>query len=436
VRPGQTPRVTELDEPLARARRFAAEDRLDEAAEAYRAARHEAPAEAAEFLGLYAVRRQRWTEARSVLEQAAQLAPDRVDVLEGLALACERTGAYAPARAALERVLAADPQRHAARLLLGFVEYREGHPLTAVAHMHWAFQQARQHGLWLDVATTPPWLNDPVRGAAAFMSQFPLDHVRTALAGAGGDLGRVDAFIRSQLGPDKARSPDPRQAPKKHYMPGLPPTPWFDTALFPWARRLQEAFPDILAEYLAVAGTAGSFEPFLAFQSAEQASRYLATTGPAPEWNGFFFYRHGERNEENCRRCPRTAALLEELPLVRLPGAAPEILFSVLTPGSHILPHRGDSNLRSVVHLGLVIPPDCILKVAGEERAWQPGGLLAFDDTFEHEAWNRSGSVRAVLLMDAWNPHLTDAERSVLPRVIGAMNDLGTELERVKPAVP
>jgi aspartate beta-hydroxylase len=230
--------------------------------------------------------------------------------------------------------------------------------------------------------------------------------------------------------------PDPRQAPKKHRIPGLPATPWFDPALFPWTRRLQEAFPDILAEYLSVAGVPGSLQPFLDFRSPEQIARHLGSTGPAPEWNAFFFYRHGERYEENCRRCPKTAAVLDSLPLIRLPGATPEICFSVLTPGSHILPHRGDSNLRSVVHLGLVVPPDCVLKVAGEERSWEPGGILAFDDTYEHEAWNRSGGVRAVLLMDAWNPHLTDVERSVLPRVIGAMGEIAAETERLRPRTP
>lgn len=29
-----------------------------------------------------------------------------------------------------------------------------------------------------------------------------------------------------------------------------------------------------------------------------------------------------------------------------------------------------------------------------------PGGLMLFDDTTEHEAWNRSGETRVVLLLD------------------------------------
>jgi aspartate beta-hydroxylase len=308
-----------------------------------------------------------------------------------------------------------------------------------MVHMQWALRQAQQRGDWLDSRTTPHWLQDHVGGAVAFVARHPQERLGRALGGAGGDVRRVESFIRGQLGLERIESPDPRQAPKKHRFPGLPATPWFDPALFPlfpWASRLREAFPVILAEYLAVAGGEGGFEPFLNFRSAEQVARHLGTTGPAPEWNAFFFYRHGERYDENCRRCPQTAAVLDALPLIQLPGSTPEICFSVLTPGSHILPHRGDSTLRSVVHLGLVIPPDCALKVAGEERTWKPGEVLAFDDTYEHEAWNRSGAVRAVLLMDAWNPHLTEVERAVLPRVIGTMNEIAAETERLRPRAP
>ena len=425
--------VIPSDERLELARRLAEEGRLNEAADALRAARELAPSEAAVFLGNYAVHRGMWAEAALEFERAVRLSPADLDVQEKLGLACERTGALARASETLRQVIEADPGRSTARLLLGFVEHRLGNELAGMVHMQWAFRQARQRGDWLDVHTTPHWLQDHVRGAAAFVTRHSQELLGRALRGAGGDTRRVEAFIRNQLGLERFDSPDPRQAPKKHRMPGLPATPWFDTALYPWAQRLREAFPDVLAEYHAVASGEGGFEPFLNFRSDEQVAKHLGTTGPAPEWNAFFFYRHGERNEENCRRCPKTAALIDSLPLIRLPQATPEICFSVLTPGSHILPHRGDSNLRSVVHLGLVIPPHCVLKVAGEERSWAPGEVLAFDDTYEHEAWNRSGAVRAVLLMDAWNPHLTEVERTVLPRVIGTMNEIAAETERLRP---
>lgn len=41
-----------------------------------------------------------------------------------------------------------------------------------------------------------------------------------------------------------------------------------------------------------------------------------------------------------------------------------------------------------------------------------------FDDTYLHEAWNRSDEDRVVLLMDCWNPHLTEAEREGFTRIV------------------
>ena len=82
----------------------------------------------------------------------------------------------------------------------------------------------------------------------------------------------------------------------------------------------------------------------------------LAGHGAKPTWNGIYFYRHGERRTESHALCPRTSAILESLPLARIREHAPEVMFSVLTPGTHILPHRGVTNTRVVCHLPLVVP--------------------------------------------------------------------------------
>jgi aspartate beta-hydroxylase len=423
---------------LEQARRAVQEGRFEAAAGAYRALRLQAPGEAAQFLGVLALRTGRAAEAIGELEIAARALPDDLGTLENLGLAYEAAGDANRAAAALRAVLARQPEFFVSRLSLGFAEHRLGNEKAALAHWQWALRQARKRGAWLNDESIPPWLLERVTTAVQLVHQHREKTLLDALEPvrpAGASLERVEAFIRIQSLRERGLSSDPRQRPMTHFMPGLPPSPWFDLALFPWARRLEEAFPAILEEYLAVAGDAGAFPSFLDFTRPEQVAKHLGTTGPAPEWNAFFFYRHGERNDANCARCPRTAALLDELPLVRLPGITPEICFSVLTPGTHILPHRGDSNMRSVVHLGLVVPPDCALNVAGEARTWQAGRVLAFDDTYEHEAWNRSDRARVVLLMDAWNPHLTDAEKAVLPAVVAALKKLGEDLQLYQPEV-
>lgn len=133
------------------------------------------------------------------------------------------------------------------------------------------------------------------------------------------------------------------------------------------------------------------------------------------------------RNDSNHARCPRTSALLESLPLVRIREHAPEICFSVLAPGTHILSHTGVSNLRVVVHLPLIVPADCAIVVGGETHAWREGEVVVFDDTFVHEAWNRGPSRRVILLMDTWNPHLSEVEREALAELVGAIGDFNRE---------
>jgi aspartate beta-hydroxylase len=102
-------------------------------------------------------------------------------------------------------------------------------------------------------------------------------------------------------------------------------------------------------------------------------------------------------------------------------------MFSVLTPGTHILPHRGVTNSRLVVHLPLIVPDDCAIVVGGETHVWQEGRVMIFDDTFEHEAWNRSAQTRGVLILDVWNPYLDDAERDALSLLVPAIGDFNRD---------
>jgi aspartyl/asparaginyl beta-hydroxylase (cupin superfamily) len=46
-----------------------------------------------------------------------------------------------------------------------------------------------------------------------------------------------------------------------------------------------------------------------------------------------------------------------------------------------------------------------------------------FDDTIEHEAWNRSDTPRAVLIFDIWNPFLSDAERDLVRAATEVVGD-------------
>lgn len=88
-----------------------------------------------------------------------------------------------------------------------------------------------------------------------------------------------------------------------------------------------------------------------------------------------------------------------------LAAVAPSIVncgYSLLLPGTEIIPHEGYTSDVVRMHLGLSVPAegDCALIVGGERRPWEPGGILFFDDTVEHSAHNRTEVARMVLLLD------------------------------------
>jgi aspartyl/asparaginyl beta-hydroxylase (cupin superfamily) len=56
------------------------------------------------------------------------------------------------------------------------------------------------------------------------------------------------------------------------------------------------------------------------------------------------------------------------------------------------------------------------------EHHWKEGELMMFDDTFLHEAWNRSGEPRLIVLMDCWNPHLTEPEKAAVKQLVEAID--------------
>ena len=61
-------------------------------------------------------------------------------------------------------------------------------------------------------------------------------------------------------------------------------------------------------------------------------------------------------------------------------------------------------------------------RVGATTREWNVGEAFVFDDTIEHEAWNRSDRLRAVLIFDVWNPYISEAERELLRRFFAVTN--------------
>jgi hypothetical protein len=321
------------------------------------------------------------------------------------------------------------PALYAAHLHLGRLLEDSGDRYGAARSYFRALTRAQLQEQWLDEATTPPRLRAQVAHAVAFVQatrpEILAGLLEPLIARHGREaMSRVEHCLDGYLGREAVVPDDPRQRPKFLFFPGLSTTPYLRRRDFDWIESLEAAYGDIRAEARAVLAEPEALTPFLDVTAEADLGDYLhGSADGKPRWDAFFFYRHGREYSGNLRRCAATARALDALPLMRIAEHAPEICFSVLSPGTHILPHHGVTNVRSVVHLPLVVPRDCALRVGDEVHAWREGECVAFDDTWLHEAWNRSDETRVILLMDAWHPHLTGPERDALAVLIEGIGE-------------
>jgi aspartate beta-hydroxylase len=321
------------------------------------------------------------------------------------------------------------PRVFVARLQLGMALEQLGQPQEALKAYFMAIESARAKGRWQDDATTAPALREAVKHAVKYVNMGRrrlfhgvLDPLRECYGST--ELVRVERSLAIYFSDLPANIPDPRQKPKFLYFPDIASQPYYPRKHFPWLEALEAATDAVRDELRAVLAQEHSLESFLGESPPQASQGMLGSSGHTdPAWDAYFFYRHGERYDDHCASCPQTTAVLDTLPLVRVRDHAPETLFSVLSPGTHILPHRGVTNTRLVTHLPLIVPPDCAIRVGGEEHVWQEGRCVTFDDTYEHEAWNRSGQTRVVLILDSWHPELSEVERAAVTDLVEAIGD-------------
>lgn len=332
-------------------------------------------------------------------------------------------------RAALEAVVLRQPRLLEAWLMLAEACDVLGDTHAALRARTRLFAEANAQGRWLNPETTESQWQPAVRRSIEAYRRDKREHLFAAFAevrerhGAE-SLRRFERGLTGYLREWDARPPHPRQRPKFFWFPDLPPGPYHDPMLQPWATTLRDAWQEIRDEAAELLREDRDFVSFLGLAPGQKAPGSIGGAAADPAWDAFFFYNHGVRYDANHERCPRTSEMLESIELCRIAREAPEICFSLIRPQSTILPHYGVTNVRLVFHLPLIVPPDCALNVAGIEHHWREGEPVLFDDTYEHEAWNRSDQPRLILLMDCWNPHLTEAEKEASRLVIEAVDAL------------
>jgi len=215
------------------------------------------------------------------------------------------------------------------------------------------------------------------------------------------------------------------QQPRHFYFPELPNIQYADREAFPWLDRIEAATDAIRAELLQVLKQDTAFTPYVEAEPDRPTASYNDMLGN-PDWSAFYLWKAGAPVAENAARCPATLEALAEAPLCRIPGRTPAILFSLLRPGMHIAPHHGFMNARYICHLPLIVPDGCAMRVGSDTRTWTEGKACVFDDSIEHEAWNKNPDhLRVVLIFDVWRPELSALERDFISSVLQAVDAFG-----------
>lgn len=348
-------------------------------------------------------------------ERACRGDPEAPELCINLALARSRTGDREGERAALERALAIDQRFLPA--LIGLAQLHEELGEEEPATERWSVVLALAAGM----AGSSGELTELVDHARSYVErrrQKLADELDQALSreleGASDrDRRRAQAAADALLG---RRSIFVPQCHGLHY-PFLPADEFFDREQFPWFEKLEVATADIRAELEAIlANPNPGLAPYVEQPPGVPDNKW-SPLDRSLDWGALHLWRDGERIDETCARAPRTAALVETLPLCRIPGRAPAVFFSILKAGARIPPHTGVTNVRSIVHLPLIVPEGCTFRVGGETRPWVEGEAFVFDDTIEHEAVNPTDRDRAVLILDCWNPYLSETERAAICRI-------------------
>jgi len=220
------------------------------------------------------------------------------------------------------------------------------------------------------------------------------------------DLFRIESMLRTAVsGQQQFRRSNQRP---ELYMSDLRAEAWWDPKEFEWTSLIEEYAKEIIHECK---------QTRLVHSLRLHPEDDLVVAG---NWEILSLFTFGQKHDAHCDLLPRTVRLIEKIPTAT---QACFVYFSSLAPRTTISPHCGPTNCRLRCHVGLAIPPNCYIRVGGEERTWSAGKCIIFDDSFEHEVRNASEARRDVLIVDFWHPELTLVERSALQYITRWLTD-------------
>jgi aspartyl/asparaginyl beta-hydroxylase (cupin superfamily) len=373
--------------------------------------------------GIEALRKGDARKAREWFERVVAAGQADASAYLGLAYACTGLKDHPSALAAVDRALALEPRNLRALILKADHLAAAGDARAASSFYRAALNTAPP------AEQVPADLRKELGRAEAMCARYAAQFaafLRERLAAQGLVERRSSARFRDSLeiltGGKKIYFQEPRQ----YFFPGLPQIQFYEREEFSWLDRVEAATADIRAELIEILKQESAFRPYV------EGNSRLPQTDPQgmlnnPEWSAFYLWKNGAIVPENAARCPRTLSALADAPFARARKRSPSVLFSLLRPGAHIPPHTGEDNTRLICHLPLIVPDNCSFRVGNDTRALVEGRAWVFDDTIEHEAWNRSDRTRVILLFEIWRPELSAEERALVSAMFEAIDSYNEE---------
>ena len=203
-----------------------------------------------------------------------------------------------------------------------------------------------------------------------------------------------------------------------------PRSAYIDQAAFPELELLNKNWEVIRSEALALAED-GQIRAAASYNDLGFNSFFR--TG----WKRFYLSWYGKDLPSAAEKCPKTLALLRQIPTIKA------AMFASLPPGATLVRHRDPYAGSLRYHLGLVTPndPECFIEVDGQRYHWKDGESVMFDETFIHHAANKTMHQRVVLFCDVerplWGAPVRWFNRLFARHVMAAASSQNVEGERV-----
>ena len=359
-----------------------------------------------------ALQRRDFASARAILQgwpEAPALLAAQVAQVSGDTLGEE---------AALNRALAQDPRHVGALLAMGDLKNRLGDDRAAGSYFRAALNQAGATGQPAELTPFLQRARQFIEDSSVRFEAHLRDTLDRKLGNTAARLPRLSHAIDLLTG----KTPLYLQQPSMFYFPGLPQRAFYERDEFDWIGDVEAATAEMWAELKARLAEGEDFRPYVETRTDRPSPNNPLKDDPS--WGAHYFWNNGEIVATHAAAAPATMAALAKAPMPVISGRSPMALWSLLKPGTHIQPHTGMLNTRLIVHIPLVTNADCALRVGPETRRWEQGRALIFDDSFEHEAWNRGNETRVILLFEIWRPEINTDEREALTRLFETIDEL------------